>query len=190
VEDLAIDPLKPTPLEERPELSAVTGSSTAGKTKSYGNILIPAFILLTFGLGIFIIRRYSLNDRLPVYLANQYERRGYALPRWVKRWVSWINLSPVERAFQAVNLSLFWLGHPQPAHITSQERAEVLINHLPSVQDQTLLLLQEYHNTIYTPRAGNISAARKAAVMILLKTWQFRVKETLNFLDTRYNQAR
>jgi transglutaminase-like putative cysteine protease len=188
--DQSIDPLKPTPLEERPELSVVSGSSKAGHTKTYGNILTPVLILLTFGLGVFIIRRYSLNERLPVYLANQYERRGNSLPRWVKRWVGWINLSPVERAFQAVNLSLFWLGHPQPSHITSKERVEALINHLPSVQDQALLLLQEYHNTLFTPRAGNVAAARKAAIMILLKTRQFRIKETLNFLDTRYNQLR
>ena len=116
-------------------------------------ILIPALILLTLGLGIFIIRRYSLNERLPVYLANQYERRGNIPPRWLNRWVRWTNLSPIERAFQAVNLSLFWLGQPQPAHITSQERAEVLIKHLPSAEDQTLSLLQEYHNSnLYTPR--------------------------------------
>ena len=119
-----------------------------------------------------------------------YERRGNVPPRWLNRWVRWTNLSPIERAFQAVNLSLFWLGQPQPAHITSQERAEVLIEYLPSAQDQTLSLLQEYHTATYTPRAGNMAAARKAAMTILLKTWQIRVKETLQFPDTRYNQLK
>jgi hypothetical protein len=142
------------------------------------------------GLGIFVIRRYSLNDRLPVYLTNSYERRGNVPPRWLVRWVRWTNLSPIERAFQAVNLSLFWLGRPQPADVTSKKRAEVLIERLPSAQDQTQSLLQEYHTTIYTPRTGNITAARRAAIMILLKTWQTRVKETLQFLDTRYNQLK
>jgi transglutaminase-like putative cysteine protease len=190
VENLAIDPLKPTPLQERPELSAVTGSSAAGKTKSYANTLIPALSLLTLVFGIFIIRRYSFNERLPVYLANQYERRGNIPPHWINLWVRWTNLSQIERAFQAINLSLFWLGHPQPAHITSQERAKILVNRLPLAQDQVLSLLLEYQTTLYTPRTGNIAVARKAAIMILLKTWQIRVKETLNFLDTRYNQLR
>jgi hypothetical protein len=152
--------------------------------------LITTILILTLGLGIFIIRRYSLDGRLPVYLADQYKRRGNIQPRWLNNWMHWTNLSPIERAFQAVNLSLFWLGHPQPAHITSQKRAEVLIEHLPAAQDQTLSLLQEYQNTIYTPHAGNISVARKAAVIVLLKTWQIRVKETLKFLDTRYNQIK
>jgi hypothetical protein len=129
------------------------------------------------GLGIFIVRRYSLNERLPVYLASNYERRGNVPPRWLNRWVRWANLSPIERAFQAINISLFWLGHPQPANVTSQKRAEVLIEYLPSAQDQTLSLLQEYHTATYTPRAGNTKIARKAAITILLKTLQIRLKK-------------
>jgi hypothetical protein len=189
-EGLTVNPLVPAPLQERPELSVVIGSSTAGQTKPHGTILITTLILLILGLSIFIIRRYSLNERLPVYLANNYERRGNVPPRWLKRWVRWVNLSQIERAFQAINLSLFWLGHSQPADVTSQKRAEVLIEHLPSAQDQTLSLLQEFHATIYTPHTGNIAAARRAAMVILLKTWQIRIKETLQFPDTRYNQLK
>ena len=187
------NPLASVPLAAEPELlldEGLDNSSAAYQKNLYGNMLITALILLTLGLGIFIIRRYSPNERLPVYLANSYERRGSVPPRWVMRWARWTTLSPIERAFQAINLSLFWLGHSQPAHITSQERAEVLIEHLPSAQDQTLSLLQEYHTAIYTPRAGNIAAARRAAMIILLKTWQIRVKEALQFLDTRYNQLK
>jgi transglutaminase-like putative cysteine protease len=180
----------PVPLHEDPEVTATDNSSNVFQIKLYKNMLITALVLLALGLSIFITRRYSLNERLPVYLANSYERRGNVPPRWLKRWVRWISLSQIERAFQAINLSLFWLGHPQAAHITSQKRAEVLIEHLPSAQDQTLSLLQEYHNTTYTPRGGNTAAARKAAATILLKTWQFRIKETLKFLDTRYNQLK
>jgi transglutaminase-like putative cysteine protease/uncharacterized membrane protein len=191
-ENSTANPLPPVPLQERPELSdEETGaSSTIYQQKLYKTLLVPVLILLTLGLGIFITRRYSLNDHLPVYLAYQYERRGNLPPTWLKRWVRWANLSRIERTFQAVNLSLYWLGQPQPAHITSQERAEALIKRLPSAQDQTQSLLQEYHNAMYTPRAGNLAAARKAAALILFKTWQNRIKETLQFLDTRYNQLK
>jgi transglutaminase-like putative cysteine protease len=189
IETSEVKPLENAALQEKPKLTA-TEASTIGQSKPYKNTLITTILILTLGLGIFIIRRYSLDGRLPVYLADQYKRRGNIQPRWLNNWMHWTNLSPIERAFQAVNLSLFWLGHPQPAHITSQKRAEVLIEHLPAAQDQTLSLLQEYQNTIYTPHAGNISVARKAAVIVLLKTWQIRVKETLKFLDTRYNQIK
>ena len=62
------------------------------------------------------------------------------------------------------------------------------MTHLPSAQEQILFLLQEYQTAIYTPRPGNITIARKAATIILLKTWQSRVKKALKFMDTRYNQ--
>ena len=192
-ENSTANPLPPIPLEERPELSLneeTDGASALYQRKLYEALLVPALILLTLGFGIFIIRRTSLNDRLPVYLAHQYERRGNRPPRWLNNWARWTKLSPIERAFQAINLSLYWLGQPQPRYVTSHGRAEALIKRLPAAQDQTESLLHEYQNTLYTSRAGNLVAARKAALMILLKTWKIRVEETLQLLDTRYNQLK
>jgi transglutaminase-like putative cysteine protease len=191
-EDLAANPLGPVPLQDRPEnaLEEADVSSAASQTKWYVDFLAPALVLLTLGLGIFIIHRYSLIDRLPLYLASQYERRGNIPPRWLNRWIRWIKLSPIERAFQTVNLSLSWLGQSQPSHVTSQERARVLIECLPLAQEQTLSLLREYQNALYTPREGNLAAARKAAVTILLRTWQIRIRKSLQSSDTRYNQLK
>jgi transglutaminase-like putative cysteine protease len=178
-EDSEVNPQAPVPLQEQTELAANGNSSAADQAKLYAYVMITALIALTLNICIFIARRYSLNKRLPVYLATRYERHGNTQPRWLSRWTRWTNLSPIERAFQAVNLSLFWLGYPQPAHVTSQKRAEILIEYLPSAQDQTLLLLQEYHTAIYTPHAGNATTARKAAGILLLKTWKIRLKRNL-----------
>jgi transglutaminase-like putative cysteine protease len=192
VENSTANLLLPIPMQEHPELvdEEMNDTSFIYKTNWYGTLLIPALMLLTLGLTIFIIRHYSLNDRLPLYLMHQYERRGNKLPRWLNNWACWTKLSPIERTFQAVNLSLYWLGLPQPAHVTSQTRAEVLIKRLPSAQDQTESLLQEYHTAIYTPCAENLATARKAAALILLKTWHTRLTETLQYLDSRYNQLK
>jgi hypothetical protein len=65
-----------------------------------------------------------------------------------------------------------------------------LAKRLPSAQKETQILLQEYQITMYTPRAGNITNARWSAFIILIKTWQIRIKEALQFLDYRYNQLR
>ncbi len=170
-------PISPTVDPRSLHNEELDNSLAANQRNFYASILIIALILLTLGLGIFIIRRYSLTERLPEYLANSYERRGSVPPRWVNRWIRWTNLSPIERSFQAINLSLFWLGQSLPAHATSQERAEVLIEHLPSAEDQIRLLLQEYHIATYTPRPGNLVFARSAAITILLKTWKNWVKK-------------
>lgn len=188
----AANPLVPPLLEEPPDLSTLgnSGASNAERKALYKNILLTTLLILTFGLGIFVIRRYSLEDRLPVYLAGRYTKSGNTPPIWLNRWIRWTKLLAIERTFQAINISLYWVGRPQPRHITSQERAKALIERLPSAESQILALLQEYQAAIYTPRMGNLTIARKAATVILLKTWQFRVKETLRALDYRYNQLR
>ena len=190
---MAANPPEPSQIPKEPEASMDEGaapSPTTARSILYGRTLNSALIILLFGFGVFIVRHYSLDDRLPVYLASRYTQSGNTPPRWLTRWVRWANLPPMERAFQAINFSLYWLGHPQPVHITSQERANILSTYLPSAQDQIFLLLQEYQTVLYTPRTGNLAAARRAALTILLKTWQTQVRKTLYFLDTRYNQLR
>jgi hypothetical protein len=139
---------------------------------------------------VFMVRRYSIDTRLPAYLAYQYERRGNIPPLWLRRWARWTTLSQIERAFQSVNLSLHWLGKPQAAHVTSQERAHALIQIMPEAREQTLALLEEYHKTMYTPHAGDAGRARKSALAILVRAGKTLIKETLQFLDRRYNQLK
>jgi len=192
-ENIAENPIEIPVLQTGLELLTNAGSGASPITSQsilflYGRLLSYTLAVLLFGLGIFITRRCSFENRLPVYLASRYIQSGNTPPRWLDRWVRWAHLTPMERAFQAINISLYWLGHPQPIYVTSQERADILVTHLPTSQDQILLLLQEYQTTLYTPRAGNITSARKAATIILLKTWQTQMKKALQFLDTRYNQ--
>jgi len=169
------------------------GASVSSKINSeslYGKYLIYLLAIFALVFSLFMIRRYTPGERLPVYLAGRYARSGNIPPPWLDRWLRWTKLSPIERTFQAINLSLFWLGCPQPVHVTSHERAKALIERLPSAKDQTLKLLDAYQITMYTPRTGNVTSARRSAIIILLKTGQHRIKETLQFLDYRYNQLR
>jgi transglutaminase-like putative cysteine protease len=189
LEGTKANPGENTPSKEIPEATA-NDSLVSSRTKLYENALIFALTFLTLGFGIFITHRYSLIERLPLYLAGRYEGHGNLPPRWLNWWIRWTKLSPIEHAFQTINLSLIWLGHPQPAHITSHERAETLIKYLPSAQDQVWSLLHEYHLTTYTPHPGNLSLARKTAIIIILKTWQIRIMQTLKFPDTHYNQSK
>jgi transglutaminase-like putative cysteine protease len=182
--DLLEDPLDPLLLDDG------SGSQTAAVEQPawYLEFIAPSLVLLAVGLFIFVMRHYSLNERLPVYLVYQYERRGSIPPRWIKRWARWTGLSQLERAFQSINLGLYWLGRPQAAHVTPQKRAEELVNCLPEAQDEILSLLQEYQDTLFTPHPGDLAAARKAALRILVRTWRFRIKETLQSINRRYNQ--
>ncbi len=185
VENLAATPQRPDSREDRLEAAEELGdSSKASQYDVYRRFLIPALVLIMLGAGIYLIRRYAVIDRLPVYLVDRYEKRGSAPPRWLSRWARWTILSPIERMFQSINLSLFWLGQRPPAHVTSQERARLLIECLPEAKDQALSLMREYHNAIYTPRDGDLAIARKSAAFILLKAWQTRIKIALQSRDS------
>lgn len=188
----AANPLVPPLLEEPPNLTTQqnSGATQADRIELYKTIALYSLLVMTAVFVVFAFRRYSLDDRLPVYLASRYTKSGNQPPRWLNRWLRWTTLSPIERTFQAVNLSLYLLGRPQPRHITSQERAKALIERMPSAEPQVLALLQEYQSTIYTPKMGSLTTARKAAALILLKTWQIRAKEALQSFDYRYNQLR
>ncbi|HEY5670820.1 MAG TPA: hypothetical protein VIS10_12545, partial [Anaerolineales bacterium] len=60
------------------------------------------------------------------------------------------SLSPLERAYQQINLALVRLGkRPQPTH-TPSERTTLLVNRLPSTREPAHLVLTEYQNTIYS----------------------------------------
>jgi len=152
--------------------------------------LYSALVLVFFALGIFLIQRYSLADRLPIYLESRYIKNGHQPPTWLLRWTKWALLTPIERSFHTIDMSLRWLHHPQPAHTTPVERANTLGKLIPSAQEAITTLKQEHEAILFTNRPGNIAAARRAALTILLKTWQVRVKETLKFLDYRYNQIK
>ena len=128
-------------------------------------------------------QRYSLVDRLPVYLANRYAKSGRQPPNWLARWGKWANLTPVERSFHIIDLSLRWLHDPQPAYATPLERAYALKKLLPSVQEAITILAIEHEATLFTSHTGNVARARRAGLKILMETWRTRIfnyRETIN----------
>ena len=97
-----------------------------------------------------------------------YDRRGISSPAWFIRWSAWLEASPIERAFHAINRSLRWLGADIPPHLTPRERAKMLIALLPEEQETIMQLLNEHEKIIFTPSGGDIETAQRASKKI---TW-------------------
>jgi hypothetical protein len=76
----------------------------------------------------------------------------------------------MQRAFHAIDLSLRWLRHSQPAHATPLERARALVDLLPSAQADIMALKAEHEAALFTNRAGDVERARRAGRKILLET--------------------
>lgn len=177
----------PFPLEEQeppnPELE------DTAPTRDWRAALLPVLIWLGIAalplLAFVLQRRFAPQWTATAALKRAIERAGWTPPRWLEKWIAFINRPVIERHFHAVNVGLGWMKRPQPAHITAGERAWILKHILPSASDSIETLLAEHQAELFTPRGGNASLTRKAAFDILLKALQRRLK----ILVLGYNYA-
>lgn len=135
-----------------------------------------AMLLLLATIIVFAKRRYAPNLQPASILIAVIERSGWHPPAWLNRWLAWIALSPIEKYFQSINVSLHWMGKYQPPHATAAERAEVLQKLLPSAVDSIRALLTEHQTSLYSPNAGDELLARRAAWDIIHQTIRVRLK--------------
>lgn len=103
----------------------------------------------------------------------------------MREWVALANQPEIERLFHSVNLSLKWMKRPQAPHVTAAERAWILKHLLPSAAESIETLLNEHQAELFTSRGGNAALARRAAMDILYKSLQRRLK----MLILGYNYA-
>ncbi len=163
--------LEQTPEEEQPSANVwLNGLITA--LPWLGGVF---FILLLIGLQ----RRFA-PELTPVFVLQRLiERSGFTPPKWIYRWQAFLNLPPIEKYFHSVNLGLRWLKRRQAIHITPAERAWILKHTLPEAAEDIEILLNEHQKQLFTPLGGNESLARHAALRILLKGLQKRLKRSI-----------
>lgn len=127
--------------------------------------LIPLFMAFA-ALTIYFSRRYSVPERLPVLLRAACERSGVQTPSWILDWERWVNVSPIERAFESINFSLRLLDRAMPPDATPIERALGLKKLLPNAENEIHALLDEHQTSLYTSRKADAARARRAAFRI------------------------
>ncbi|MBC7878243.1 MAG: transglutaminase domain-containing protein [Anaerolineales bacterium] len=164
-----------------PTLLEDENSTTPTPADIAARFLYPTLLIGILAIALFFTQRYSLVDRLPVYLASRYTKSGRQPPNWLSRWSRWAILTPVERSFHTIDIGLHWLHNSQPAHATPFERAQALKKVLPSAQDAITTLSMEHETSLFTSHTGNITRARQAGLKILLETWRAR---TFNYIET------
>jgi hypothetical protein len=139
--------------------------------------------MLLIGILFLLNDRYHWFQRLPDYLMESYGRSATPPPAWVQRWAHWNKLTSIERSFQAVNLSLRWLGKPQPRHVTPIVRARSLQTLVPSASTTIEILLNEHQSALFSPRPGDPVRARQAAFRLLAKTIQARLRTFIRYFN-------
>jgi transglutaminase-like putative cysteine protease len=158
------------------ELLAEEGPAPLPFTRTpLGRGLLIGLPLGAVALFLVLNRRYGLIERLPVYLKSNYERQGMPAPGWIERWARWMGLTPIQRSFEAVNVSLYWLSAPQPVHATAAQRARTLTGVLPSAAAAIEALAFEHQTALFTARPADPARARRAGWSILLHATRARL---------------
>jgi transglutaminase-like putative cysteine protease len=137
--------------------------------------VIPLLMVLA-GLAAFLSRRYAIPALFPGFVRVTMERAGIETPGWVSRWERWVNLSPIERAFESINFGLRQLDDPPPVHATPGERANRLAQILTPMTDEIKMLLDEHQTSLYTSRSADVEHARRAAIHIRVQTVLARLR--------------
>ena len=141
------------------------------------DIVLVVSILIISSM-IFVFRRYRLLNRMPTYLSTGLERVGVSTPSWMINWIHWNQMTSVERSFASINLSLRWLGSPQPIYATAAERASELAKLLPSAKKYIEAVSSEHQSALFTKRSADLTWARRAGIIIIYLTLRFKL---LNF---------
>jgi transglutaminase-like putative cysteine protease len=168
LDDEAEPPISVFTEENQTELSSRT---------QFTRIAITAGLILLLGIAIHRFRRqHPAGIKVAILLKDTFERRGWSTPNWLESWSAWELLSPIERYFQSINISLRWMGIPQPAHMTAAERANILKSSLPAAIQSIDTLLNELQTELFSPQGGDPLPARRAAWSLLHQTARARIR--------------
>ncbi len=162
--------------EEFPASPAERGISALFRRSKLFQIGVLAVVVLIAGVLVLLLRKYSDGIPAAVRLKTAFERNGWETPAWLETWSAWVSLTAIERSFQMVNISLRWMGKPQPVHVTAAERARILKEALPAAAPAIAVLLRELQSELFRPQGGDAAAARRAAWDILFQTGRARLK--------------
>jgi hypothetical protein len=149
----------------------------------FGRSLAIVAILLAAALIIFLLRRYRVMTKLPVYISSTLVKGGITPPSWIDTWSRWNRSEPVERWFTSINWSLNQFGKPQPIYVTPAERSRILKELLPSAAGDIEALIYEFDSGMFTPRSPDLLRARRASLSIIMHTFRTRLRNYLDALD-------
>jgi len=164
--------------QEEPEFIAPIERKPLGLLSQGQIILLSVLsgICVLFVIVLFVKRRYAPNMQTALILKTVVERSGWETPTWLNRWTLWTNLTPIQKYFHSINISLRWMDKQQPIHATPAERANILRELVPASAASIETLLKEYQSSLFSKREGDVKTARSAAWDILYQTIHARLK--------------
>jgi transglutaminase-like putative cysteine protease len=127
--------------------------------------LIAGFVgLAALGVVAFLEwRRRRIEDLpLPSWLEKTMDESGFRTPAWLRMWSRRSLRTPMENLFANVAFMLKVWGHKVEPALTPAEQVAILVNVVPGIKDQAVVLLEEYQRAMYSQYPANTPRARQA----------------------------
>ncbi len=148
--------------------------------------MLPTWAYVVTGLalvaGILALlesRRRKLQDLpLPSWIEKTLDERGVRTPDWLRLWSRRALRTPMETLFASVSMMLrVWGQKVDPAY-TPAEQVTKLVEVVPDVKEQAVVLLEEYERAMYSQYPANwlrASEAVKEMRSVGYRNWLMRL---------------
>jgi len=189
--DNSIDPdnqsINKPPVDDEEFQDGDGGVGVASANNSLRDILIGFGILSgLLGISAFLYFRFRNSFKIfynpfPVFLEEKIIERGFTSPAIISQWAHFTTLTPMEKIFSRINLTLSLLRRKVEPGATPAERLDLLVDAVPENREPANVLLHEYQTEEYSSKRGDLEQARTAQRTILRQTaknlirriWQF-----------------
>lgn len=182
---LPIQDQPPPPLEPEPPLNRESSVEPLQNPNTWQSRLV---LILAIGLAVALIallipliRRKQLHKKvplIPIFLEKAMRRAGLKPPGILQNMALLASLSPLERAYQQINLALARLGKKPTPKFTPAERSAILVQKLPPAKDPAQVVIAEYHRAAYSPRNNaDQTAAQNAGNEIRRLSFRASIKK-------------
>ncbi len=165
------DPFDPSALD-------LPASNPLDSIKPWMVVLFLALVVLALVSFLEWRRRRSQDLPLPSFLEKTLDEYGFRTPAWLRMWSRRALRTPMENLFSAVALMLRVWGQPVEPAQTPAEQVALLVNVVPGIQNQALILLDEYQRAMYSQYPANLSRARQAVAELRnigYRNWMMRL---------------
>jgi hypothetical protein len=150
------------PLPRKLSLFGIIMVSLAGLLVSFAAL----FLGIKAGKNWKVFKR-SIREKFAVLM-----KRVYQIPLF-GFWIQTMGLTPVERNFSVIEFSLRLLGEKIGRGNTARELAALLVNHIPTLEKEVVLLLEEYQLQTYSKHTVNSLLGKSVSKKILKTSIKF-----------------
>ncbi len=140
----------------------------------------PGFVVVLFGVLIIGLsgflfwrgqqRQNSIPTPLPVRIKLILEQNSLTVPDWLQKWVILVSEDPIQKYFKIVHRSLKRFGKSASQADTPMEACMALMECLPEVTSEIIILRDEYQKYLFSQQPENAGLARNASLVIRKQT--------------------